>query len=144
MAEVVVDQTTTSPEEWTSMELIGIELSDFTRRSRSLLLHHCDLALDRILRPGEKVILWDAVSEDYHSGTVADVDHDGDHVHYRFEVGIRLPEQLALDRLTGFPTAATSESTVPALGTHEVLELLHQLRGDAPGMADPLDTALHR
>lgn len=126
------------------MELIGIEMSDFTRRSRSLLLHHCDLALDRILVRGEKVVLWDAIFGDYHSGTVADVDHDGDHTHYRFEVGIRLPEELAVDRITGSSSVASSTSTAPALDTRDVLALLHQLRGDAPGMSDPFDTALQR
>jgi len=120
------------------MELIGIEMSELTRRSRSILLNHSDLALDRGLEPQEKVVLWDAVSGDYHSGTVADIDFSLDDTHYRLEIGIRLPEELALDRITGIPASSRG------LGTREVFALLRQLRDDAPGLTHLHGLALDR
>ncbi|MFS3127410.1 hypothetical protein ACLM5J_03290 [Nocardioides sp. Bht2] len=109
-----------------NVELIGIEMSELTRRSRSLLLNHSDLALERGLEPGERVVLWDSISGDYHSGTVADIDFSERDTHYRFEIGIRLPEELALDRITGMP------STSRTLEPHDVVNLLQQLREAAP------------
>ncbi|WP_110206936.1 hypothetical protein [Nocardioides daejeonensis] len=120
------------------MELIGIEMSEFTRRARSILLNHSDLALDRGLEPGERVVLWDALSGDYHSGTVADIDFSLEDTHYRFEIGIRLPEDLALDRITGMPSSSRG------LGTREVFALLQQLRADAPGLVHLHNQALER
>ncbi len=111
------------------MELIGIEMSDFTRRSRSILLNHADLALDRLLSEGERVVLWDSISGDYHSGAVADVDTATPEVQYRFEIGIRLPEELALDRITGMP------STSARLSNQDVVDLLEQLRSAATSTA---------
>ncbi|MDT0203484.1 hypothetical protein [Nocardioides sp. AE5] len=102
------------------MELIAIELSEFTRRSRSVLLHAADLALDAPLAEGERVVLWDSISGDYHSGTVLDADqNDGT---YRFDVGIRLPDDLALARLTGVAPVGDQ------LSTNQVLDLLGSLR----------------
>lgn len=104
------------------MELIGIEMSDFTRRARSILLNHADLALDIMLDEGERVVLWDSISGDYHSGTVVDVHLDGTAVQYRMEVGIRLPEELALDRITGMRSSSTR------LSNQDIVDLLEQLR----------------
>ncbi len=104
------------------MELIGIEMSDFTRRARSMLLNHADLALDFALDEGERLVLWDALSGDYHSGTVVDVDRFGSEVQYRVEIGIRLPEELALDRITGM------RSTTARLSNQDIVDLLEQLR----------------
>ncbi|WP_235736887.1 hypothetical protein [Nocardioides alcanivorans] len=111
------------------MELIGIELTEFTRRSRSILLKHCDLALDRVLLVGERVVLWEAVTSAYHSGTVVDTDVVGDgDLRYRLEVGLRLPEGIALDRVTGMSPDPSAPSSCDLLDTHEVLALLRQLR----------------
>lgn len=102
--------------------LIGIELSEFTRRSRSLLLHHSDLALERPLAPGEPIVLWDAVAGSYHAGSVVDAHSSDGDIDYRITVGVRLPESLALDRITGLPTNSAE------LGTREVFALLQKLR----------------
>src|SRR5690606_30026477 len=104
------------------MELIGIELSEFSRRSRSILLNHADLALDILLCEGERVVLWGPLSGDYHSGTVVDVHLDGTEVQYRMEVGIRLPEELALDRITEM------SSTSARLSNQDIVDLLGKLR----------------
>lgn len=101
--------------------LIGIELSEFTRRSRSLLLRHSDLALDRPLTPGEQIVLWDAVAGNYHAGSVVDAHKGDDDIDYRIRVGVRLPEALALDRITGLPSSSRE------LGTREVFALLRKL-----------------
>ncbi|CAM3322811.1 hypothetical protein NODU109028_11510 [Nocardioides dubius] len=119
-----------------TMELIGIEMSELTRRSRSLLLNHSDLALERGLDIGERVVLWDSVSCDYFSGLVADVDFSLEDTHYRFEIGIRLPEELALDRITGMP------STSRVLEPQDVVTLLQQLREAAPFLRDLHENAL--
>lgn len=108
------------------MELIAIEMAELTRRSRSILLNHSDLALDRGLEPGERVVLWDAVSGDYHSGTVLDIDFTLDDTTYRFDIGIRLPDELALARLTGVVSAGHQ------ISTQQVIELLDGLRANSP------------
>ncbi|HEY9563980.1 MAG TPA: hypothetical protein VIR30_09445 [Nocardioides sp.] len=108
------------------MELIAIEMAELTRRSRSILLNHSDLALDRGLDPGERVVLWDSISGDYHSGQVLDVDFTLEDTTYRFKIGIRLPDELALARLTGVASAGHQ------ITTQQVIELLDSLRVDAP------------
>lgn len=110
------------------MDLIAIEMTEITRRSRSILLHHRDLALDHDLDPGERVVLWDSISGDYHSGKVLDINFTIDDATYRFEVGIRLPDELALARLTGVLSVGHQ------ISTEQVINLLGRLREDAPAV----------
>ncbi|WP_235738542.1 hypothetical protein [Nocardioides alcanivorans] len=86
-----------------TMELIGIELTEFTRRSRSVLLKHCDLALDRVLLVGRtRRTLGSRHQRLPLRHRIVDTDVVGDSdLRYRLEVGLRLPEGIALDRVTG-------------------------------------------
>jgi len=105
------------------MELITIELSDLVRRSRSALVHHGEQHLPRGLDPLERVVIQDSLTGEYYAGTVADVQFEVDDTDYRVEIGVRLPEDLALDRLTGMTNATR------ILGTQRVADLLADLRG---------------
>lgn len=106
------------------MEIISIEMTELTRRRRSLLLRHGDLVLDRPLRRGERVVFWDAITGDYHAGSVADVVGSPTEPAYRFLIGIRLPEALAHDLLVG------SRGDHDLLSTGQVLDALERLQPD--------------
>ena len=105
------------------MELITIELSELVRRSRSVLVHHGEQHLPRGLDPLERVVIQDSLTGEYYAGTVADVQFEEHDTDYRVEIGVRLPEELALDRLTGMTNATR------ILGTQRVADLLADLRG---------------
>ena len=105
------------------MELITMELSDLARRSRSALVHHGDQRLARGLDPLERVVIQDTLTGEYYSGTVAEVQFEEFDTDYRIEIGVRLPQDLALDRLTGMTNPTR------LLGTQYVADLLADLRG---------------
>ncbi|MDP3890104.1 hypothetical protein [Nocardioides sp.] len=104
------------------MQLIDVELSELTLRRRSVPVSHYSAGLAAALEPGDPVVLRDSTGE-YYSATVADLSFDLADTHYRLEIGVRLPEEIALDRLAGFPAAFESEAL------QELLELIGQARG---------------
>lgn len=81
------------------MELIVTELSEFTRRSRSLAVAHGDTDLTRGLEFGERVLVRSG--EEYRSAVVVDIDFDVTDTHYRLVLGGRVPSKLAADALVG-------------------------------------------
>lgn len=87
------------------MELIDIELSDFTRRSRSVVLAHRASGLDRGLEYGERILLHTG-GDEYRAAVVADIDFDLEDTHYRLILGGRVPAELA--RENGEDAAAVS------------------------------------
>lgn len=103
------------------MQQIDIELSELTLRRRSVPVSHRAAGLSAALEVGESVVLRD-VSGEYYSATVADHTFDTDDTHYRLDLGVRLPEEIALDRLAGLPFAFDSE------GLQELLDLIGQVR----------------
>ena len=105
------------------MELITLEMTEIAKRSRSALVHHSDLALDRGLEPLERIVIQDNLTGEYYAATVAEVQFELEDTDYRLEIGVRLPMELALDRLTGLPGATQ------LMGTQRVADLLAQLRG---------------
>ena len=82
------------------MELIDIELSEFTRRSRSLVLTHSASGLGRGLEYGERVMLHTG-GDEYRTAVVADIDFSLEDTHYRLILGGRVPADLALERVSG-------------------------------------------
>ena len=79
------------------MELIDIELSEFTRRSRSVVIAHGSAGLTRGLEYGERVLL--RTGGEYRSAVVADIDFELEETHYRLVLGGRVPAHLALERI---------------------------------------------
>lgn len=111
------------------MELIAVELSTFTRRTRSVVAQHSSTGLRRGLEPGERVILRDAADGEYYSARVVDLDFDLEDTHYRFEVGVRLPADLALERLAD--DAAHAAGARIAAGTDDGMDELLALLAEA-------------
>jgi hypothetical protein len=77
------------------VELIDVEISEFTRRSRSFLVTHEATGLARSLEYGERVLV--NTGEDYRTAVVADIDHDQEHAYYRLVLGGLVPAGIALD-----------------------------------------------
>ena len=104
------------------METIDVELSDFTLRARSMLVSHVSGSLARGLEPGEQVLLRDR-GRGWFSAYVADIAFEPADTVYRVEIGVRLTEEEAGERL-GRRTA----SAVGSLTKQDVLDLLGDLR----------------
>jgi hypothetical protein len=117
------------------VELIDIELSEFTRRSRSVVLTHSDSGLARGLEHGERVLLH--TGEEYRTAVVADIDYDLADTHYRLILGGRVPTDLALER-----AEATSPSAPGRVSVHDIAEMLADSRA---GQRIPMQRrAVHR
>lgn len=99
------------------MELIDIELSEFTRRSRSVVLTHSAAGLARGLEYGERVLLH--TGSEYRAAVVADIDFDLEDTHYRLVLGGVVPAELAIER-AGSPIASTSGR----VSVHDVADML--------------------
>lgn len=100
------------------MELIAIELSEFTRRSRSLVVSHADSGLRRGLEFGERVILHTG-GDEYRTAVVADVDFSLEDTHYRLILGGRVPAELVAEKVTG-----TAPSLSGRVSVHDVADML--------------------
>ena len=81
------------------MELIVTELSEFTRRSRSLVVAHGETELARGLEYGERVLVRSG--EEYRTAVVVDIDFDLHDTNYRLVLGGRVPNELAEETLIG-------------------------------------------
>jgi hypothetical protein len=100
-----------------TVELIDIELSEFTRRSRSFVLAHSAAGLGRGLEYGERVLLH--TGDEYRTAVVADIDFTIDDTQYRLILGGQVPAELALQRASaGAPTVSGRVSV------HDVADLL--------------------
>lgn len=96
------------------MELIVTELSEFTRRSRSLVLAHGATELDRGLEYGERVLIRSGA--EYRTAVVVDIDFDLHDTHYRLVLGGRVPAELAEESLVGEIDPRTPGAPVRAAG----------------------------
>jgi hypothetical protein len=103
------------------VELIDIELSEFTRRSRSVVLTHSESGLARGLEYGERVLLH--TGDEYRTAVVADIDFDLTDTQYRLILGGRVPADLALERAEG-----TSPSLPGRVSVHDIAEMLADSR----------------
>jgi len=99
------------------MELIDIELSEFTRRSRSVVLTHSDADLARGLEYGERVLL--RTGGEYRAAVVADIDFDLEDTHYRLVLGGVVPAELALER-----AGSSASTTSGRVSVHDVADML--------------------
>lgn len=102
------------------MELIETELTEFTRRSRSLALTHSETGLARGLEYGERVLVRS--DGDYRTAVVADIEFAMDETHYRLILGGRVPADLAEARLLG--EISVVPSTSGKVSVHDVADML--------------------
>lgn len=103
------------------MELIEIELSEFTRRSRSLAVEHGETGLTRGLEYGERILIRSAGV--YRTAVVADIEFTAEETHYRLVLGGRVPTDLAESRLIG-EINATTGATAGRLSVSDVADML--------------------
>lgn len=99
------------------MELIDIELTEFTRRSRSVVLAHRAAGIGRGLEYGERVLLH--TDGEYRTAVVADIDFDLEDTHYRLILGGRVPADLAREKIDGTAPAISGRVSV-----HDIADML--------------------
>ena len=104
------------------MEVIGLELSEFTRRSRSVVLRHDAAGLVRRLEYGERVLL--DTGGEYRAAVVADIHADPDDVQYRLVLGGVVPPELAEGRPAQSADGATAAAVSGRVSVHDLADIL--------------------
>ena len=104
------------------MEIIELDAAVDVRGERTLVVGHALTQLDRGLEPRESVVLHTAEG-DYYAAQVRGIEFELDDTIYTFAVGGRLPEDLALERVSGL------DAETHDLSLHELVDLLGDLRG---------------
>ena len=99
------------------MKLIEIELSEFTRRSRSLVVAHSGSGLDRGLEYGERVLV--NTGGEYRTAVVADIDFTLEDTQYRLVLGGRVPPELVEEKVNGSVPAVSGRVSV-----HDIADML--------------------
>lgn len=124
------------------MERIEIELSEFTRRSRSVALSHTSAALTRGLEPDEQVLLHDP-ELGYWTATVVDLHFELEDTVYRLELGVRLTEDEASERL--HPAVADAEAAALSgrVNAQQLLDLIGQMRRSQRQLDGAVSRAQH-
>jgi hypothetical protein len=106
------------------MERVVVELSPFTRRSRSVAVSHLAAGLPRGLEPGEFVVVHDPADDADFTATVADVGFELEDTIYRLELGTRITPEEAAEWLAPTPSADETGH----VSTRRLLDLLLELR----------------
>jgi hypothetical protein len=109
-----------------------VELSPFTRRSRSLAVDHGGLGLDRGLEPGEHLVIHDPVADEHFTAVVCDITFELADTTYRLEIGTRITAAEAAERV-GPPTDDAR------LTAQDIAALLADLRRGERDVAAALD-----
>lgn len=106
------------------MERVVVELTPFTRRSRSVAVSHRAAALPRGLEPGEFVVVHDPSDEADFTATVADIGFELEDTVYRLELGTRITPEEAAEWLAPEPSAEETGH----VSTRRLMDLLLELR----------------
>lgn len=102
------------------MELIEVAGLALGADGHTAVVAHSLTSLTRGLEPDEDVVLLSGV--DYRAARVREVSFELTDTVYTFDLGVRLPEDLALERVRGLaPDRADAE-------LHEIVDLLGELR----------------
>ncbi|WP_193605310.1 hypothetical protein [Nocardioides dongkuii] len=106
-----------------SVELIEVALPTrlVVGPTRTFPVHHTGTRLTRGLEPGEEVVVLDADGE-FHSAFVVDIDFTLDDTVYVLEAGVRLPHEVARDRLDA-PDSDDRDTT----GVDGVIDLIGEM-----------------
>lgn len=104
------------------MEIIELDASVDVRGNRVLVVGHSLTHLTRGLEPREQVVLRTAGSE-FYAAQVRAIEFELEDTVYTLDVGPRLPEDLAVERVNGLDPERHD------LSLHELVDLLGELRG---------------
>ncbi len=102
------------------MELVDVTLTDFTRRSRSVVIAHSDTALTRGLDYGESLLVRVDGGE-YRTAVVVDIMFQADDTEYRLVLGGRVPGDLVAERLE---TPVRRERTRERVSVNDIVDML--------------------
>jgi len=92
------------------VELINVHLSDHEVGLRSAIVSQADLGLGRVPEPPEGVVIHALGQDEYYAGII---DAGLEPESYRLKLGPRIPEHMAMSRITGFPVAASPFRSQP-------------------------------
>ena len=92
------------------MELVSRFMTDDEVGLRVAVVTEADLGLGRVPQPPEGVVVHDLNYDEYWAGVIDDA---GEPDVFRLRLGPRLPESMALSRITGFPAAASPFRSQP-------------------------------
>ena len=112
------------------MEIIEAEQLVRGAQPDTVLVAHSETALRRGLDHGEVAILR-AEDGEFHVARVVDIPFEVDDTVYTFELGGRIPEDLARERAAGL------DPDLHDLDLHDVVDLLHGLRRGGGGDDGP-------
>jgi hypothetical protein len=112
------------------VQLLELELSEFTRRVGSLLVAHTATSLSRGLEPGEAVLARDR-DQTFYLATVRDISFDLTDTYYRLELGAPMDAVTALSAQRD-ALAADAHDTRTRIDIPELLALLRAARPLAP------------
>ena len=101
------------------MEIVELDGSVPVRGERILVVGHSRTGLSRGLDPRESVVLH--AGTDYYAAQVRGIEFELEDTVYTLEVGARLPEDLALERVAGLDPQRHD------LTLHELVDLLGEL-----------------
>ena len=117
------------------MELIAVPIfAEALSKCASVEVLHSETRLERGLDPEESVIILDA-DGGFHAAVVDEVGFTLEDTTYRLRMGVRLPADLAAERLSGSPMSVERSQV------HEVADLLGEVRGrvaDTPEDLSPV------
>jgi hypothetical protein len=106
------------------MEIVELDVAVAVRGEHTLVVRHSLTQLDRGLEPRESVVLHTAQG-DHYAAQVRGIEFELEDTVYTLDVGARLPEDLALERVQGL------DPDEHDLSLHELVDLLGELRGRA-------------
>jgi hypothetical protein len=110
------------------METLELALSEFTKRSGSVLVEHSSTGLTRGLEVGETLLVRDGLS--YRLGSVADVTFELTDTAYRLELGDEIDADAALaarrDAMLSDAARSGSVDTFELLGLLRAARTIHE------------------
>lgn len=105
------------------MELIAVPIfAEALAKCACVEVLHSETRLERGLDPDESVIVLDA-DGGFHAAVVDEVGFTLEETTYRLRMGVRLPADLAAERLSGSPMSVERRQV------HDVADLLGEVRG---------------
>jgi hypothetical protein len=116
------------------MQLIEVDRVVRGRDAHTALVAHSQTSLQRGLEFGEPVVLRVGGRDNY-AAKVRDIEFEHDDTVYTLDLSVRLPEDLAEERLAGLTTESDLE-------LHEIVDLLGELRRMPPTQTRPTEDAL--
>lgn len=121
-----------------TVERVVVELTPFSRRSRSLAVGHVACGLPRGLERGEYVVVHDPTDGTDFTALVADLDVEPEETVYRLEIGSRI---TAAEAAEWQAPAADDDASAP-VSARRLMDLLGELRRRERALQEFLDQAV--